>query len=247
MKHWMTRLATLGAAVAVIGLWMPISSANAAAGGARFGGVHFVKFNGTSTGQAGYFQLTPPATSSVKDKFTVPTVTGCTSTEAAVGFGTFIFTGSGSTATVSGAAVLLGCVSSTPVYEGVTIVNGVETPTSFTPAPGDVIAAKTKVTATAVAVKLKDVTQAMTATGSSTSGATPAAILAGVDTLVGTGGTLPVPNFGTVHLTAGKIDGVTVGASGATAFDLNSTGSQIQIKTSALTGGNAWSEKFIHA
>ena len=37
MKRWMTRLATVGAATAVVGLWLPIASANAAVGGALGG------------------------------------------------------------------------------------------------------------------------------------------------------------------------------------------------------------------
>ena len=34
MKRWMARLATVGAATAVFGMWLPIASANAAVGGA---------------------------------------------------------------------------------------------------------------------------------------------------------------------------------------------------------------------
>ncbi len=238
MKHWMTRLATVGAATAMVGLWLPISSANAAVGALRF-----TTNNATSTAQAGYFQLTPPAISSVSANFTVPTIIGCTATDTAVGFGTFIFTSS----SASGASVTVGCVSGTPVYEGALIVNGVEMPTSFTPAPGNVIMAKTKETASKTSVTLYDITQAAADNETASVGGTNSAILAGVDTLNGSSGQLPVPNFTKVHFTAGKIDGTTVGASGAGAYDLNATGSQVQIKTSALTGGNAWTEKFIHA
>jgi hypothetical protein len=56
-----------------------------------------------------------------------------------------------------------------------------------------------------------------------------------------------VPTFTTVQFTGGKIDGVTVGTSGAKAYNMNATNFQVQIKTSALTGGNAWTEKFIHS
>jgi hypothetical protein len=128
-------------------------------------------------------------------------------------------------------------------------LNGASTLATFTPAPGDVIKVKTKESATSAKVSLKDITQAMAASSSATSGATNSDILDGVDSLVDStsGAQLPVPAFGTVHFTGGKIDGTTVGASGATAFDMNATGSQLQIKTSALTGGNAYTEKFVHA
>lgn len=150
---------------------------------------------------------------------------------------------------MSGALVFAGCDGGAPFYEAVTVLNGTQTATSFTPAPGDVISAKTKESASSAKVTLKDVTQAMTATASATAGATNSAILDGVDSLVdsSTGDQLAVPDFGTVHYTGGKIDGTTVGASGATAYNMNATGSQVQIKTSALTGGNAWTEKFVHA
>jgi len=109
MKHWMTRLAVVGAATATIGFCLPIASANAAVGGMRFGGlVHFAPLNGTSTGQAGYFDLSPPASASAVAKFTVPTITGCTATESGIALGNLIFTGSGSSANASGALVFAG-------------------------------------------------------------------------------------------------------------------------------------------
>ena len=80
MKSWMTRLATVGVATAVVGLWLPIVSANAAVGGA-LGGVSFGR-NMNSPDLGGYLDLKAPATSSVSAKFTVPTISGCTSTES---------------------------------------------------------------------------------------------------------------------------------------------------------------------
>jgi hypothetical protein len=243
MKRWMTRLATVGAATAVVGLWLPIASANAAVGGA-LGGVRFGPDNMNSSGQAGYYDLTAPATSSVSAKFTVPTISGCTSAESGVGFGSLIFSNTGE---ATGALLLVGCFSSAPVYEAVTLVNGSQTIATFTPAPGDVIKVKSKETASSASTKLDDVTQGQTVTGSASSGATNDAILAGVDSFDGSSGQLPVPTFTTVQFTGGKIDGVTVGTSGAKAYNMNATNFQVQIKTSALTGGNAWTEKFIHS
>jgi hypothetical protein len=242
MKRWMTRLATVGAATAVVGLWLPIASANAAVGGA-LGGVRF-GHNMNSSETAGYYDLKAPATSSVSAKFTVPTISGCTSAESGVGFGSLI---SSNTGEPTGALVLVGCFSSAPVYEAFTIVNGNETKATFTPAPGDVIRVNSNETASSASTKFDDVTQGQTITGSASSGATNYAILAGVDAFDGSSGQLPVPTFTTVQFTGGKIDGVKVGTARATAYNMNATNSQVQIKTSALTGGNAWTEKFIHS
>jgi hypothetical protein len=245
----MTRFAVVGAATATIGFCLPIASANAAVGGVRVGGLHFGPLNATSTGQAGYFDLTPPATGSAVAKFTVPTITGCTATESGIALGNLIFTGSGSTANASGALVFAGCDSGSPFYEGVVVVNGVATVSSFTPAPGDKIKAKTKESATAASAKLTDITQAKNTSASATSGAVNSAILDGIDSLVDTssGAQLAVPNFGIANFSTGKMDGLTVGAAGATAYDMNATGSQVQITTSALTGGKAWTETFVHS
>jgi len=244
MKHWMTRIATIGAATAIIGLWLPISSANAAAGGV-LGRVHFAPDNLTSPGQAGYLLSPAPATATAKDKFKVPTVTGCTATLTAVAFGNLIFASSGAAET--GGLVVVGCSGGSPFYEDLTLVNGAQTSTPIAVAPGNVIKVKAKESATAASAKLTDVTTGMSDSGSAATGATNGVVLDGVETLVSGSSALGIPNFGTVKFTGGSIDGATVGASGAAAYNLNATGSQVQIKTSALTGGTAWTEKWIHA
>lgn len=243
MKRWMTRLATVGGATAVVGLWLPIASANAAVGGAP-GGVRVGPDTLNNSSEAGYFDLKAPATSSVSAKFTVPTISGCTSAESGVGFGSLIFSNTGEP---TGALVLVGCFSSAPVYEAFTLVNGNQTMATFTPAPGDVIKVNSKETASSASTKLDDVTEGQTATGSASSGATNYAILAGVDAYDGSSGQLPVPTFTTVQFTGGKIDGVTVATARAHAYNMKAPNAHVQIRTSALTGGNAWTEKFTHS
>ena len=240
MKHWMMRLATIGAAAAIIGLWLPVSSATAAVGGARF-----ASNNTDNTGVAGYVLAPAGASASGKAKFTVPTIKGCTSTDSGVAFASLIFTKK----SVTGAGVFAECSSGSPVYAAVLVVNGTSTVASFTPAPGDVIKVKTAETATTSTVKLTDVTQAMTAKDSGTGGK-KLVVLDGIDALVdsSTGDQLPVPKFGTATYSGGEIDGATVAASGATAYDMETSGGVLQIQTGALNGsGNGWTETFIHS
>ena len=240
MKHWMMRFATIGAAAAIIGLWLPVSSATAAVGGVRF-----ASNNTDNTGAAGYILAPAGASAQGKAKFTVPTITGCTSTDSGVAFATLIFTKT----SVTGAGVFAECSGGSAVYAAVLVVNGTSTVASFTPVPGDVIKVKSAETATTSSVKLTDVTQAMTAKSTGTGGK-KLVVLDGIDALIdsSTGDQLPVPNFGTATYSGGKINGVTVAASGATAYDMETSASVLQIKTSALNGaGNGWTETFVHS
>jgi hypothetical protein len=204
--------------------------------------------NARSTGQAGYEITTAPAKSSASDTFTVPKVTACTSALTGIAAGSLIFTGSGTTASISGAGVFILCNGGAPAYQAEAIVNGTGTALSVAVAAGDVISTSVTVIATKVTVNLKDTTKHFTKTLTGT-GAVPAIVLAGIDTLVSGTTPLPVPKFATITFTKGKMDGKTPKLAGAIAVDLvtATTPVKIRILTGKLSAtGDSWTETFKH-
>lgn len=237
MKHWPSRIATVGLAAATAGIWLSPTAA-----GAAEPAVGLASANGTSTAQAGYILTTPPASSSVKATFSVPTLT-CTSTNSGIAIGAFVF----SSTQLYAAAVFAECTSGTASYTGVLQAAKKTEATTFTPAPGDVIKVSASLSASSSTVTLKDISQSQSATLTKTGG-TPADTMAGMDALSTSKSQLPVPDFGTVSFSKGKIDGETVAASGAQAFNMETSGGVLQIKTSALDStGRSWTETFKHS
>jgi hypothetical protein len=205
--------------------------------------------NSQSVGQAGYEIRPAPASSSASASFKVPTVTGCTSTFTAVAPGSFIFTGTASAPSISGATVLVACNAGAPLYQATAIVNRTATPLTVTVAAGDVITTSVTVTKTKVTVVFADTTKHFTKTVTGT-GAVPAVVLDGIDTLVQGTTPLPVPKFSPISFSKGKEDGKTPKAAGAIAVDLvtATTPKVIRVLTSALgTTGDSWTETFKHA
>jgi hypothetical protein len=242
MKRRLAAAGLAGAALSLAGFVLPMTAASAAPTSAlspaRFA-------NSTTTGQAGYFVLKPPKSSSATDTFKVPTVTGCTSTAKAIAPGAYIFTAT----TVTGAEVVVGCSSGAPVYFGELTVNGAGTATVFTPKPGDTIVATVSVSATASKATLKDVTQAKSKTISAAVGGVPADVLVGMDSLVNSSNVqYHVPKFSTVTFTAAKEDGKTPKLANAVAYNMQTSGGVLQILTSALktTALNSFTETFKH-
>lgn len=246
MRHWMTRLAVVAAATATIGFCLPVASANAAVGGVRLSG-GMVRFGPlTASGQAGYIDVTSAASVKASDKFVVPNITGCTATDTLASFGDVIFNSSGALQTA--ALVIIGCQGGSPASEAIIYVNGAFTGSTWAPQPGDHIKAVSKESGSAASATLTDTTQAMSVAGSAATGAANGAVLDGSEAVSTSSSGFPVPDFSTVTFTAGTIDGVTIHASGAVKINMNTTGSQVQIKATALTSaGNSFKEKFVHA
>lgn len=209
----------------------------------------FAAANATSTGQAGYEVTTAPAKSSASATFTVPAAKGCTSTASGIAAGSLIFTGSGSTASISGVGVFIECNGGAPAYAAVAVVNGTGTQLAVTISPGDVVTTSSSVTATKVKVSFKDTTKNFAKTLSG-AGAVSAVVLDGIDSLVQGTTQLPVPNFKKISYSAGLEDGKTPKAAGAIAVDMATAATPpvLQIKTGPLSAtGNAWTETFKHA
>jgi hypothetical protein len=222
-------------ALSAVSLWMPLPAAYGSPG------FHFLGMNATSTTQAGYLESSP-ATATVVDKFTVPTVTCSSTTFQAVELSAIVFASS-TAQPPNGAGVVIACQNGSPFYKGQFLVNGSGTfINAFTPHPGDAIKAVASVSPSSTKLAVKDKTQ-----GKSSSMAAPGATnlkaFWGVESLF-SGTTLPVPNFGTANFTKGSVNAATVQASGGVAYDLKLT-TVVDVQTGVLNAtGNAWSEVF---
>ena len=240
----MTGLA--GAAAALLGLGLPLQSAIAAPAPHLLHLALAIPANSTSTAQAGYAVTTVPASSSAFAKFKVPAITGCTGTTTVTGISTGVFDFSSTSGTF--ASVFVVCNAGTPLYQATVFVNGVQTAATWVPAPGNLISVSVSMSATASRATVKDITLNKSLSKSATAGATPAAVIDGMDALVSGTTQLPVPNFGKIAFSAGKIDGVTPKAAAAFAVDMKTSGGILQIHTGTLNvAGNGWSEFFKHA
>jgi hypothetical protein len=231
---------TVGVAMAAVGLSAsPVQAATAS---------HFAAAaNVTSPGQAGYVLRPAPATSSASTTFSVPGLTCPASGLLGVAPGAFVFTGSGTTASLSGAGVFLVCQNGATIYQAEAIVNGAGTPLAVTVAKADVITTTVSVSATKVSVTLKDTTKHFTKTLTG-SGATPNEVLDGIDSLTSGGTQLGVPNFGKVAFSNSSIDGKTLKAAAAKALDMVSTTHVLKIKTGTLDAtGKKFTDTYKHA
>lgn len=203
--------------------------------------------NLTSTVAAGY-ELSPvPASASASTTFSVPALVCPTSGTLGIAPGSLIFTGSGSTATASGASVFLVCQNGATIYQAEGLVNGTGTVLSVTVAKGDKITTSVSVTATKVSVTLTDSTKHFTKTLTG-SGAVPAEALDGIDSLNQGTTQLGVPNFGKLAFSNSSIDGKTLKAAAAKAVDRVSATHVLQIKTGRLDAtGKKFSETYKHS
>jgi hypothetical protein len=231
---------TVGVAIAAVGLLnaSPVQAATAS---------HFAAANLTSTGQAGYLLTPALATSSASTTFSVPALKCPATGLTGVAPGSFVFTGTGTTASISGAGVFLVCQNGATIYQAEAIVDGTGTALAVTVAKADVITTTVSVTATKVTVTLKDTTKhfAKTLTGA---GAKPTEVLDGIDGL--NSGTTPlgVPNFGTTALSNSSIDGKTLTLAAAKALDRATAAHVLQIKTGTLDAtGKKFTETFKHS
>jgi hypothetical protein len=232
-----------GAVTAVVGFAVPVQAAPAAP---SVSAAHFAptveNANAKSTAQAGYEVTSPPASSAVSDRFTVPTLT-CTSTLSGMGPGAYVFTSAGS---ATAATVFSICESGSPLYLGYVIVDGAATQTSFTPAAGDAMSVSITETASGSKAMLRDVTQNVSKSVSDTTGGTPSLVVAGIDSLVSGSTQLPAPNFGKLDLKGANADGGTLAAAGAVAVNMVPGKGAPRITTGKLNAaGTGFSEKYV--
>jgi hypothetical protein len=198
---------------------------------------------------AGYLLVKAPASATATARFKVPAVTCPTTVAESILVVAVAIAGSTTTKPDSTVGevdeVCLGTSLTITAYLGAAEQS---VPTSFTPAAGDEILVKATQSATASSVTLNDLTQKRSKRVSG-GGSTNTEVFEGDSAGLSTAGgaAYPVPTFATDPFAAGRIDGVTVHASGATAVNMVSTGGVPQIKTGALSKvGGAWTETFEH-
>jgi hypothetical protein len=180
---------------------------------------------------------------SVTTEFFVPRLT-CTSTNSGVAVGAFIYTsaGHGSRPLLSAASVQLFCLRSEPAPLPVVELKGKQVYGDRRPHIGDLMKATVIDSAGVLSVTLQDLTDghAFTLSRSTTSApATAAAIgddaLKGVPSLT-PGPVYPITDFGSLHFSAGRVNGRPLGAAGGKAFDMVSADRRVQIRTGPLRG-----------
>jgi hypothetical protein len=150
-------------------------------------------------------------------------------------------------ATYSSAFVFVGCQNGAAQYFPALVVNGTETNyTSTALSAGDAIKLYASVSATAVKVKVTDVTKGITEKLIG-SGASADAAYVGDSDWVSGGTLLGVPNFGKLRFTGCKVDGMTLASWSPTQYRRVS-GSTVQIATGALSStGTAFTTSFKHS
>jgi Peptidase A4 family len=226
-------------AVAAVG----VSVVPAGAGGAS---QYAPAANATSRVEAGYALRPAPAKASASTTFSVPKLACPATGLLGVAPGAFIFTGSGSAASLSGATVFVVCQSGSTFYQAETIVNGRRTALPVSAARGDKIVASVSVSTTKVSVTLNDTTRHLSYTLTGT-GNMPAQVLDGIDALDSGSTQLGVPNFGSLGFSASTIDGKTLVAAAARALDRSSL-THLQIKTGARDAtGTRFTETYKHS
>jgi len=203
--------------------------------------------NPSTTTFAGY-KLTPvPASASALLGFTVPKVTGCTSTNSGVGAGVYLATGGGSRSSSSSSYVSIGCSVGVPHYSAVVTVDGTATTVPVAVAAGDRVSVFVSVSSGGVSVRFTDTTKGVAKlfTGA---GAVPASIAEGLNALKSGSAVLPVPAFGSMAITSAKFDGLSAGGAHALGYDRRTSTGILQIATSALAStGATWKETYAHA
>jgi hypothetical protein len=202
--------------------------------------------NGTSRSEAGYALGPAPASASASMTFSVPRLVCPASGLLGIAPGAFIFTHSGSTASLSGATVFVVCQNGTTFYQAETIVNGKLTALPVAVARGDKVTTTVSVSATKVSVTLNDATRHLSYTRTGT-GTTPVQVLDGIDSLNSGTTQLGVPNFGSLVFSSSSVDGKTLKAAAAKAIDRKSA-THVEITTGTLDAtGTRFTETFRHA
>jgi hypothetical protein len=158
--------------------------------------------------------------------FTVPTVTGCTTTND------FVVVGIGlpSASSIIATGVAVGCQNGAPFYAGETDINGTITPVSVAITPGDKIVLRLSVTGTATSGSFADVTKGFKEPIKGKGGKSTGSCI-GIDGSENGASDPPVPNFGKVVFSGGSINGTTITKSGAVRVNMATTAGLVQIST----------------
>jgi hypothetical protein len=158
--------------------------------------------------------------------FTVPTVTGCTTTNDFVVIGI----GLPSASSIIATGVAVGCQSGAPFYTGETDINGTITPVSVPITPGDKIVLKLSVTGSVTSGSFTDVTKGFKEPIKGKGGKSTGSCI-GIDGSENGTSDPPVPNFGKVVFSAGSINGTTITKSGAVRVNMATAAGVVQIST----------------
>jgi hypothetical protein len=194
--------------------------------------------NSSSTSFAGYVTR-PAGLSKVSAVFVIPRVT-CGASDQGVAPGIFL---AGTTA-FSGVATLAVCHSGAASYTVAIIINNVESHV-LTISGGDKVKGSVSETASRTSVSFKDVTTGVSKAATGSGGAVTEALL-GDDSVLVNSVQVPVPTFRTNAFTSCLVGTAALGSTSPVAFNMKTSGGVLQIVTSALTGGNAFTETFKH-
>jgi hypothetical protein len=192
----------------------------------------------------------------VTTEFVVPKLV-CTSTNTGVASGAFLYTTEGASrpgssrhgpsrqTDLSAATVQLFCLHGEPEPLPVVELKGKQSYGSRRPHVGDLMRAAIIDSPSKLAVTIQDLTEdheftltKSTAPAAATETSIGDDVLAGVPSLT-PGPVYPITDFGSIHFSAGRINGKLLGAAGDRAFDMVTSGRVLQIKTGRLTGGRS--------
>jgi Peptidase A4 family len=216
-----------------------MASSGHSAGTARLNGLRFAAVaNASSTTFAGWTFGAKKA-KSVTTEFKVPKLK-CTAKAAGVGPLAVTLSGSTSSASESGAGLLMACSGGSPAAAATVIVNNSETnDTTNAVAPGDLMKATVTVSATKTTATIADLTKGHTFTFKE-SGKGGSTFEEGIidDSLVENGTTqIPVANFGKIAFSNAAISGKAIGlVKPQTAVNMVSKKKVLQILTGKITG-----------
>ena len=183
---------------------------------------------------------------SVSTEFFVPGAS-CTSTNTGVALGAYTFTKSSSSEkpVLSAATVQVFCLGGEPSFLAAVELMGKQTYSSQRPHPGDLMKATIIDTTTTLGVAIQDVTEGRgfsliksTAAASATLAEIGDSALTGPPSLTPSS-VYPITDFGTIHFSAGRVNGKLLGAAGGAAFDMGSAHKPMKIKAGPLTGGTS--------
>jgi hypothetical protein len=196
-----------------------------------------------STTEAGYAFAVGGGTTTVKAKFTVPSLT-CTA--AAQGIEPFISLHS-SSSTLSSPWLLAACSNGAPVYQGNVNLDGYNTVVNYPIAAGDTIGLSVTVGASGSTVTFSDSTAHFSTTEKGP-GFVPVGGFVGIGPVNDSSNNLEgVPTFTKIPFSGTTLGGHTLASTSPTEYNRMSSGNVLQVGTSLLsTTGTAFTLTFMH-
>lgn len=215
-------------------------SAPGIVGRAALGGVSLARIasNSSSTSFAGYVS-SPAGVSKVSADFTVPKIT-CGASNQGIGPAIFL----AGTSVFSGVGAEAVCSSGSASYTVAIVINNTESHV-LSISGGDRVKASLSETASKTSVSFKDLTTGVSKSATGSGGSVTEALL-GDDAVVIGGSQVPVPTFKKTAFSACLVGAVALGSTSPVAYNMKTSGGILQVRTSALTGGNAFKETFKH-